>query len=580
MEQLMKFADALSSIGIYVIRQSDHMILYLNQRMRRIYPEAEAGGVCRACFGGKLCERCPLELAAPEEPVIAYSEAWGGYVEMTADPYEWEEGIPAYIITVSPQMEADGMQDLVAYNRMVDRAANEMCEDLGYVNLTRCRHTGYEQVEGTQLHKRKRVGLDEWIGDWEKRIHPQDRAGFMEKFGVEALMDANTRREEIYGEFRQQEPDGTYRWKSFRGLPTDNPFVEEDLYVMVCRDIHVRKQLEQMMAKQLDVAYQAIPGGVAVIRLDEGLTVLEASDSFYDALEVGEQEHLCYMDCVDERDREQMSRSIHENVRCGRALDLVYRENIHGHTRWIQARGNQLRREGNFPVYLMIRMDVSELKETQQRLEQEQQQYREYTDNVINTLSNLVEFRDTDSGEHVKRTRSLTKILLEAMARRHPEYELDRERIEKIAGAAALHDVGKIAISDVILNKPGRLTSEEFDVMKGHTVKGYEIIRALNLHQDEEQRQYCMDISRNHHERWDGNGYPDHLKGDEIPIWSQVVSVVDVYDALVSPRVYKAAFSHDTAVHMILNGECGCFNPELLECLLECKDRLRREYTE
>ena len=114
--------------------------------------------------------------------------------------------------------------------------------------------------------------------------------------------------------------------------------------------------------------------------------------------------------------------------------------------------------------------------------------------------------------------------------------------------------------------------------MKEHTVKGYEILKTLNLSFDEEQRQYCLDISRYHHERWDGGGYPDHLRGNEIPIWSQVVSIVDVYDALVSPRVYKKASSHEKALEMILNGECGSFNPMLLECLKESVQLLEEEY--
>lgn len=141
-----------------------------------------------------------------------------------------------------------------------------------------------------------------------------------------------------------------------------------------------------------------------------------------------------------------------------------------------------------------------------------------------------------------------------------------------------MHDVGKISISDTILNKKGRLTDEEMEIMKTHTTKGYEIIRGFKLNDDEEQERYSLDIAKYHHERWDGKGYPEGLQGDEIPLWSQIVGIVDVYDALVSPRVYKKAFSHEKAMEMILAGECGTFNPILLECLKDAEELLKNEY--
>ncbi len=143
-----------------------------------------------------------------------------------------------------------------------------------------------------------------------------------------------------------------------------------------------------------------------------------------------------------------------------------------------------------------------------------------------------------------------------------------------------MHDVGKIAISDVILNKPARLTKEEFEVMKQHTVKGAELLEQISQIQVHDSYKYACDIARHHHERWDGNGYPDGLVGDEISLAAQVVSIIDVYDALVSVRVYKKAFSPDEAVNMIKNGECGVFNPRLLECFMQTEPMIRRWYTE
>lgn len=191
---------------------------------------------------------------------------------------------------------------------------------------------------------------------------------------------------------------------------------------------------------------------------------------------------------------------------------------------------------------------------------------------VTEVLATAIEFRDCESGEHVKRICVLTRELMNEVGRRYPEYHLPEEEIEKIVTSAMLHDVGKIAIPDGILNKPGRLTQEEFEIMKQHTVKGCELLSSIPNIMDEGIFHYGYDICRHHHERWDGKGYPDGLKGDEVSIWAQVVAVADVYDALVSPRVYKKAFSHDTAVNMIFEGECGTFNPKVLEAFKSIMD--------
>jgi putative two-component system response regulator len=166
----------------------------------------------------------------------------------------------------------------------------------------------------------------------------------------------------------------------------------------------------------------------------------------------------------------------------------------------------------------------------------------------------------------------LLKLILQNIRDKYPFTD---EQLELISSASALHDVGKIAIPDSVLLKPGKLTKEEFDVMKTHTVKGSEILQTLDLLQDKEYYQYCYDICRFHHERWDGNGYPDGLKGEDIPIWAQTAALVDVYDALTSKRVYKDAYTHEQAVDMIINGECGCFNPVLLDTLKRISPELK-----
>lgn len=175
---------------------------------------------------------------------------------------------------------------------------------------------------------------------------------------------------------------------------------------------------------------------------------------------------------------------------------------------------------------------------------------------------------------------ALTEILMNKVSNMFPEYRLPKAEIDKIVSASVLHDVGKIAISDSILNKPGRLTAEEFEIMKGHTVKGCGILQKMSYLLDDNVYNYSYDIARHHHERWDGKGYPDHLVGDKISIWSQVVSVVDVYDALVSPRVYKNAFDHETAVKMIMDGECGAFNPKVLKAFELSLEKMRAKHIE
>lgn len=198
-------------------------------------------------------------------------------------------------------------------------------------------------------------------------------------------------------------------------------------------------------------------------------------------------------------------------------------------------------------------------------VEEQVERFKKLNQSVIEVLASVIEFRDCESGEHVKRICGLTKLLMTEVSNMYPEYRMPKEEIEKIVTSSVLHDIGKIAIPDKILNKPGKLTKEEFDIMKQHTVKGCEILEKMPDIIDSETYNYSYDICRHHHERWDGKGYPDGLKGDNISIWAQVVSVSDVYDALTSERVYKVAFSRETAVKMIMNGECGAFNPKVLK---------------
>ena len=194
---------------------------------------------------------------------------------------------------------------------------------------------------------------------------------------------------------------------------------------------------------------------------------------------------------------------------------------------------------------------------------------------MVGILSQIVEFRNGESGPHVLHIQTLTRLLLERLVQKTGQYGLSWSEQYMISMASALHDIGKIGIDEKILNKPGKLTKEEFDIMKTHTLIGATMLENLKMYQGEILLEVAEQIGRWHHERYDGKGYPDGLVGEEIPISAQVVSLADAYDALISDRVYKKAYSHEQAVKMILNGECGAFNPVLLECLTDIQDHLK-----
>ena len=214
----------------------------------------------------------------------------------------------------------------------------------------------------------------------------------------------------------------------------------------------------------------------------------------------------------------------------------------------------------------LVEKQTKEILEQNRRLKNQQQKINTINNDMLDTLSTVIEYRDVESGKHIHRIRKFTEALLRVLAEKYPKYNLTEEKIELISSASSIHDIGKIAIPDAILLSPNRLSYEEFRVMKQHTIKGCEILEQLDTFDNNEYYKYCYDICRYHHEKWDGLGYPDGLIGDQIPIWAQVVSMADCYDALTSERPYKSAFSHDQAVEMIRSGACGCFSDEMMDC--------------
>lgn len=221
----------------------------------------------------------------------------------------------------------------------------------------------------------------------------------------------------------------------------------------------------------------------------------------------------------------------------------------------------QSRRESNDK----LRKFAKVLQNQNKMLEQQAKQQKSDNISLMDSLGTIVEYRNTENHEHIRRVKAFTKVLAIHMMKEFPEYELTEEKINQITAASALHDIGKIMIPDNILFKPGKYTSEEFDYMKSHTIRGYDIIAQIADNWDKELMDYCKQIARSHHEKYDGRGYPENLKGDKIPIAAQVVSVTDCFEALISESLYKKAYTFDVAFQMILNGDCGAFNPKLME---------------
>lgn len=206
-------------------------------------------------------------------------------------------------------------------------------------------------------------------------------------------------------------------------------------------------------------------------------------------------------------------------------------------------------------------------------LQEQAEALRQSKESVIDILGTVVEYRNLESGQHIARVKGYTRILAKQLQKDYPQYNLTDSKIEVIVAASALHDIGKIAIPDSILLKPGRLTSDEFSVMKTHTSKGSEILGNIKDTWDDEYGEISLTICLYHHERYDGKGYPEGLVGDAIPISAQIVSLADVYDALINERVYKDAFSKEEAFNMIMNGECGVFGPHILDCFEKTRDQ-------
>lgn len=242
----------------------------------------------------------------------------------------------------------------------------------------------------------------------------------------------------------------------------------------------------------------------------------------------------------------------------------VVRQVVHNAVGWFQYK---------MQLELMVKKQNINIQKQNSILRQQAKKLNHVNEILIDSLSNIVEFRNMESRQHIKRIREYSLCLGKSVMKLYPEYELTPEKLIQIGWASSLHDIGKIAIPDSIILKPAKLTKDEFELIKSHTTKGAEIIQSRVRLNDRAIFDYAYDIARHHHEKYDGKGYPDGLKGDEISIAAQIVSLVDVYDALTSERVYKVAYESDKAYQMILNGHSGVFSAKLLKAFTEVKPR-------
>lgn len=242
----------------------------------------------------------------------------------------------------------------------------------------------------------------------------------------------------------------------------------------------------------------------------------------------------------------------------------VVKQVVHNAIGWFQYK---------MQLELMVKKQNINIQKQNSVLRQQAKKLNYVNEILIDSLSNIVEFRNMESKQHIKRIREYSICLGKSIMKLYPEYELTPEKLIQIGWASSLHDIGKIAIPDSIILKPAKLTPDEFELIKSHTTKGAEIIQHRVRLNDRAIFDYAYDIARHHHEKYDGKGYPDGLKGDEISIAAQIVSLVDVYDALTSKRVYKNAYDSDRAYQMILNGHSGTFSPKMLKAFTEVKPR-------
>lgn len=314
----------------------------------------------------------------------------------------------------------------------------------------------------------------------------------------------------------------------------------------------IEAQKNEIVAVLLDIVMPQVDG-VTVLKV---LNEKKYLDAFPVLIVTGEQDMSVVAECFDYGISDFIRKPVNTDFVMERVKKLIE----------LYAQKNDLKEKSDKQTLAM--------RGQYRLLQQQAAQLKRSNEKIIDVLGTVVESRNMEDGAHVKCVKEFTKILAVHMMEDYPEYELTEEKINVIASASVLHDVGKIMIQDAILLKPGKLTEEEFEYVKSHSIKGYDIINSITDVWDEEYARYSREITRYHHEKYDGSGYPDGLKGDDIPISAQLVSIADCFSSLLGESVYKSAIPFEEAYNMILQGECGVFSFKIMECFRKAKKEM------
>lgn len=515
--------------------------------------------------------------------------------------------MPPIIISVVQDITAE-MDALTLENRMKQQVIQNLGSQYYAAYYLYPKTSHFERVYYTGDHHQPLLPAS---GDYrdvlhcemENLVHPEDLEDVRNSMSLTYFRQNACRQNGflmLSVEFRRR-TDTRLEWTEMLICSNQTDPAQDELITIAFRNIHEQKMAEYEK-RYLDVfSYAVAHSYEAVLEYDVATNTLYeltiGDNGLYRAPRYAAtmDESLCFArKYIHPEDAERFVQEI--SARTIYARDLSHsvtfefrrRAEEDGEYRWC-AYSMRAFQQNNRRVYILFVKDIHADKmrnlrqqkrlqiavmEAERRASEKNDQLFTYYGKTIELMSSVVEYRSLESGVHVRRIKQYTEDLLRAATRFFPEQELDDGKISSITEASALHDVGKIGVPDNILLKPARLTHEEFEVMKRHTIIGADIAREIPcVTEKEDEYLYGYYIARYHHERYDGKGYPDGLKGEDIPFCAQIVAIADVFDALTTERVYKEAYTPDRAYEMILGGECGVFSARLLDCFCSVREQ-------
>ena len=504
----------------------------------------------------------PIQAIVPEAPFVNISMTIAAiHAFFFINTYERGQ------ISIYAQLQGFGRLFLSAY-----------CVDLQEESLERIsiadsiRHsTEYRELKAPS----KRPYRKAMNGYLKQYVHPDDRETVREACDPDYIQEHLSAEHPYYHVTYRHLYGDTVKWNRMFVIMTDQSEKGRVMEAIICfMDVNQEQLLaasseyfRNLFTNAATGAYQRIlqinvtRDKVYHIRIENGSIVQEPSSRNI-------REHLDHFyTTVSPEFRDDVALACERALQCNNLSEEIsygYKGLIEGTDEfgWFISTIRAMEYEGDRLLMLFVSDNTDKIKNIE--MMEEMQRADQMNSFIVRVLTSAVEYRSMETADHVLRVTTLTRSILDSLMQKYPEYGITPHAAERIASAAALHDIGKIAIPDHILLKPGKLTDEEFAEMKRHTIYGCEMLGRYES--TDKFYRYCYDICRSHHERYDGRGYPDALVGEQIPIWAQVVSIVDVYDALTNDRYYKKAYTHEQAVAMIDAGECGAFSPKILEC--------------